>query len=52
MTKGNIEELLSGEKNLHDLSWNEDDIVEIEEDQRAKTIEILNYIKRQANLRK
>ena len=48
---GNIEQILSGEKFLEDEPWEDFAINDIPEHQREKTIEILNYIKRQKNLR-
>lgn len=42
---------MSGEKFLEDEPWEDFAIEDIAEDQREKTIEILNYIKRQKNLR-
>jgi hypothetical protein len=51
MTMGNIEQILSGEKFLEDEPWEDFAINDIPEHQREKTIEILNYIKRQKNLR-
>lgn len=51
MTRGNIEQILNGERALEDEPWDEFSMEDIPEQQREKTIEILNYIKRQENLR-
>jgi hypothetical protein len=51
MTMGNIEQILNGEKSLDEEPWEDFAINDIPEHQRDKTIEILNYIKRQKNLR-
>lgn len=48
---GNIEQILSGEKLLEDEPWEDFANNDIPEHQKVKTIEILNYIKRQKNLR-
>lgn len=51
MTMGNIEQILNGERSLDEEPWEDFAISDIPEHQREKTIEILNYIKRQKNLR-
>jgi len=51
MSRGNIELILTGEKELEDQVINEDD-EEMSDAQRERTLEILTYIKRQYNLRK
>ena len=51
MSRGNIELILTGEKELEDeeIDQEEDEMTEA---QRERTLEILTYIKRQCNLRK
>ena len=51
MTMGNIEQILNGERSLEEEPWEDFAINDIPEHQREKTIEILNYIKLQKNLR-
>jgi hypothetical protein len=51
MTMGNIESILNGERSLDEEPWEDFAINDIPEHQREKTIEILNYITRQKNLR-
>jgi hypothetical protein len=51
MTNGNIEAILKGSKKLDNEPWEDYPLETIPKAQQDKTIEILNYLKRQNNLK-